>query len=1368
MTKPSRKKGKSSAKPAENHAVQLGVSDESLLGVQVNCLAYGAHGKTLILGADDGTVIGWDVASGTKRFEISTPWGHVTSISADQSLGRFAAAGDKGGAFVWNSEGREIATFDARSGDHRTVAIHPNGSTLAVGTSTGSVALWDVVGEVKVNTLDRPSIEAERRSINSLAFSPDGERVAAVRQDGAVTIWTVRDARKIRLPQAGPATVYAVAFDPSGLILATAGSDRIVSLWDVVSGKCLRTLEGHTDIIDVIAFSPDGNLFGSKSNDKTIRLWRRDTWDVVSIINVPKPDVWIPALAFHPNEPILATAGPNKTSTEHRVGKAIGKTKRAIDRSLQLWRYDIDALLRAPLVHSTKYRNAKVVVVGDTGVGKSGLALRMAESRFEATESTHGRRVWTLQSSLSPEAGRRRQKEAREILLWDLAGQAAYRLVHQLSIDEAAVALVVVDARSETDPLGPAEYWAKAIAQARSVTRVRTFLVEARSDRGGVSVSRDDLARFCDHYGFDGFFSTSAKTGAGVKELVKAVKKAINWSDLPEVVSTDLFTKVRDYLKSQKEKGDSVLVENIETLRRRVVKHIGRAVTDAEFRSVIGRLEASSLASFLVFTALGENSERPESVLMQPEYIDAYASAIINQARRDPRGIGHVSEDDVRQGKLAIADTDRIPNQRAERLVIGETIEQLIRHDIALRERLEDGNYLVFPSQYTRTSPYPRSGAAGLAYEFEGACRSVFATLVVRLTYHRDFVDRDFWKDAARYHVANGGRCIVVLDELGASRGRLSVFFENDPPRTEQDAFLNYVFRHVSEKAVAGSVVAHRENRCPVCGHPWAEAVVESRLKLGKDDIVCPNCDTRSPLGDLLFDADPGRTQAESARIDLDAHVARHRELAIAAVRGKEQFGQYDVFLSYSTGDRDQVVEVAEMLRRVGLRPWLDVWDLVPGQPWQEALEHAISRVRSAAVFVGPSGIGPWQNREARSFIEEFVRREVPVIPVLLRGAADDASLPVFLRAFHVADLRQFSEVNAAPIADLVAGILGRPPKDVQLEALANQLSSAFQRRMPSAPSVPLPNIVLPVNRNALTEDELAAVVLQTAQVLGVSAKQVQLVRTEPGSVRVVLQLDDMIAVSQLFSMAARGDPTIVAFFSRCQIDADKFEAANPDVPDMLRTQQENAKSRARDDVDEKIAGVQKQTLIEWAGGAGAATVVIVFTDIVGSTKLQADLGDSQWDIVRQRHFARVQQLVRDNAGCFVKNTGDGVMAAFRSADAALAFGLGLRANSGHSVVNVRIGLHVGAVSILEDDAFGHNVNFAARVMATLENAGLIMSAATKHDLDTRRTPLYSSLNLRRVERVSLKGIEGEQTLWLLVSEGASGIRPEPSPPSSQ
>lgn len=135
---------------------------------------------------------------------------------------------------------------------------------------------------------------------------------------------------------------------------------------------------------------------------------------------------------------------------------------------------------------------------------------------------------------------------------------------------------------------------------------------------------------------------------------------------------------------------------------------------------------------------------------------------------------------------------------------------------------------------------------------------------------------------------------------------------------------------------------------------------------------------------------------------------------------------QFDVFLCHNSSDKPMVRHLAEQLHRRGLVVWLDEWELIPGRPWQEALEEIIQTVMAAAVLVGPDGIGPWQDREMRGFLSEFVRRNLPVIPVLLPGASDKPELPIFLKEFTWVDLRAGISENA--LDRLQWGITGKKP----------------------------------------------------------------------------------------------------------------------------------------------------------------------------------------------------------------------------------------------------------------------------------------------------------------------------------------------------
>ena len=134
----------------------------------------------------------------------------------------------------------------------------------------------------------------------------------------------------------------------------------------------------------------------------------------------------------------------------------------------------------------------------------------------------------------------------------------------------------------------------------------------------------------------------------------------------------------------------------------------------------------------------------------------------------------------------------------------------------------------------------------------------------------------------------------------------------------------------------------------------------------------------------------------------------------------------FDVFLSHNSKDKATVAHLARALRLHGLAPWLDAWELVPGRPWQEALEDAIEGSRSCAVLVAKDGVGPWVDREMRAALSESVDRGMPVIPVLLPGAPDKPKLPLFLTQYTWVDLR--GGITHEGLERLIWGITGVKP----------------------------------------------------------------------------------------------------------------------------------------------------------------------------------------------------------------------------------------------------------------------------------------------------------------------------------------------------
>lgn len=141
---------------------------------------------------------------------------------------------------------------------------------------------------------------------------------------------------------------------------------------------------------------------------------------------------------------------------------------------------------------------------------------------------------------------------------------------------------------------------------------------------------------------------------------------------------------------------------------------------------------------------------------------------------------------------------------------------------------------------------------------------------------------------------------------------------------------------------------------------------------------------------------------------------------------------RFDVFLSHRSGDKPAVEDLARRLVRRGIEPWLDKWHLIPGTPWQKALEKALAECASAAVCLGPGGTGPWQDEEMRAAINRRVQNRdggFRVIPVLLPGARKDeiGPLPTFLSATTWVEFQNTLDDEEA-FRRLVCGILGIPP----------------------------------------------------------------------------------------------------------------------------------------------------------------------------------------------------------------------------------------------------------------------------------------------------------------------------------------------------
>jgi WD40 repeat protein len=927
-------------------------------------------------------------------------------------------------SIAWSPDGKTFASaestylqskiklWDARTGEQQKIPQKPERvklkETLETIMSTrpffGSITINATTGSIfggSYSKLRSFNELLEFHKVANLVWSTDGKTLAIAQNQDLIKLYNGNTMQLSSTLEVNGNKGLNVALSPDSSILVAAIQDGTIRLWETETGLQTKILEGHADAVTNVSFSFDGRFLASKSLDDSVRIWRCDTWETIAILHESTSRKWLSSLAFNPKLSTLATSGEK-------------------DNVVHVWELDFSTLSTAPpITSSVHYANAKVVLVGDTGVGKSGISLVLSGEGFKPTESTHGRRVWTFDKCGFVEGN---LVETHETLLWDLAGQPGYRLIHQLHLNEIAIALIIFDTRSETDPFAGVRHWHRALTQAQRFQSsgfplLKKFLVAARADRGGIGVSQKRIDNWVKELGFDGYFETSAKEGWQILELAEAIRNAIDWKALPSVSSTKLFQQIKDFLISEKKAGR--LLSTLDDLYRAFLQS-DNAPSETEnlrsqFETCIGRVESRGLIRRLSFG---------NYVLLQPELLDAYASALINAAKDEPDGLGSIAEEDARHGRFRMSEDERIKDKTLEELLLIATVEELLCHELVLRESADDGVYLVFPSQFTREWPdAPNPQGQTVIFEFEGAVLNIYTTLAVRLTRSGLFVKQELWKNAATYKAKVGGLCGIYLREVQEGKGELTLFFDKAASEQTRSQFEDYILIHLVRRALPESIKQRRILACQSCGATIPEQHIQMRRERCLDWIACSVCETRMALADPEQSAQITETMAAArTKMDETANLERNRDATFSSLQGKIAVKDFDVFLCHNSNDKPAIKIIAEQLKEIGILPWLDEWELRPGLPWQKALEEQIKNIKVAAVFVGENNIGPWQDAELQAFLREFVRRECPVIPVLLPNCKQDPELPIFLQGMMWVDFRK-SEPD--PMSQLIWGITG-------------------------------------------------------------------------------------------------------------------------------------------------------------------------------------------------------------------------------------------------------------------------------------------------------------------------------------------------------